>query len=233
MKSVALIGAKGFVGRSINKYLLSDANFSTTLVTRENYEEARTKRKYDIIINAAMPSKRFWAKQNPYKDFNETVLKTFNIVHTWSSSKIVQISSISARSQLNTIYGKNKAAAEKIIDNKRDLIIRLGPMYGTSLQKGVLIDMKNNDTVYVSKESLYCFAPVDWIGDWISKHLHLCGIIELGANNAIKLEEVARRIGSNSIFSGPIDNQTVSKEVKDAPEASKVIDFILNLKCPK
>ena len=233
MKSIALIGAKGFVGRSIMKYLLSDENISTTSVTRENYEEARTKRQYDIVINAAMPSKRFWAKQNPYKDFNESVVKTFNIVHTWNSSKIVQISSISARSQLNTIYGKNKAAAEQIIDSERDLIIRLGPMYGTSLDKGVLIDMINNNKVYISKESLYCFAPVDWIGEWISKHLHLSGIIELGANNGIKLQEVANIIGSNSIFNGPIDHQIVSKEIKNAPEARKVLDFILKFNSPQ
>ena len=51
------------------KYILKDKNLLITCVTRENYEEARDARKYDILINAAMPSKRFWAKNNPYKDF--------------------------------------------------------------------------------------------------------------------------------------------------------------------
>ena len=45
--------------------------------------------------------------------------------------------------------------------------------------------------------------------------------------NAIKLNKVAKRIGSKSIFTGPIDNQIITKEIKDAPEASDVIDFIL------
>ena len=227
MKSIALIGAKGFVASSINKYLFNNKNILLTLVTRENYELARIEKKYDIIINASMPSKRFWAKQNPYQDFCETVEKTFNIINDWQSSKIIQISSISARSQLNTVYGRHKAAAEKLINNERDLIIRLGPMYGNSLNKGVLIDIKNDHQVYVSKESLYCFAPVDWVGEWICKNMHLSGIIEVGGSNAIKLEEVAKQVGSKSIFTGPVDNQVISKEIANAPEARKVIDFLL------
>ncbi len=227
MKSIALIGCNGFVGKSIRKYLSNNKEILLNAVTRENYEAARKEKHYDIIINAAMPSKRFWAKQNPYKDFCETIEKTFNIVNTWKSSKIIQISSISARSQLNTTYGRHKAAAEKLVNNEKNLILRLGPMYGKSLNKGVLIDMKNNAPVYVSKESLYAFAPVDWIGEWISKNMHLSGVLDLGGNNAIKLNEVAQRIGSKSIFTGPIDNQVISNEIKNAPEAKNVIDFIL------
>ncbi len=227
MQSIALIGADGFVGKSIKKYILNDKSKSITCVTRENYEAAKAQKEYDILINAAMPSKRYWAKQNPKKDFLETVEKTFKIVNDWRSSKIIQISSISARSQLDTTYGRHKAAAEKLVDNTKNLILRLGPMYGKSLNKGVLIDMKNNNNIYVSKESLYCFVPVDWVGKWISINLHLSGTIDIGGNNAIKLYEIAKRIGSKSKFMGPIDNQIISKEIKDAPEAIDVIDFIL------
>tara|TARA_B100000214_G_scaffold292690_1_gene222406 strand:- start:405 stop:1091 length:687 start_codon:yes stop_codon:yes gene_type:complete len=227
LKSIALIGSNGFVGKSIKKYILNDKNLLVTCVTRDNYEEARIEKEYDILINAAMPSKRFWAKNNPYKDFIETVEKTFKIVNNWESSKIIQISSISARSQLDTPYGRHKAAAEKLVSKKNNLILRLGPMYGQSLNKGVLIDMKKNDPVYVSKESLYSFAPIDWVGEWIWQNMNLSGIIDLGSNNAIKLYDVAQRIGSKSIFTGPIDHQIISKEIKNAPDARNVIDFIL------
>ena len=227
LKSIALIGSNGFVGKSIKKYIQNDKSKLITCVTRENYEAAKDEKKYDIIINAAMPSKRFWAKQNPNKDFCETVEKTFKIMNDWKSSKIIQISSISARSQLETTYGRHKAAAEKLVDNNNNLILRLGPMYGESLNKGVLIDMKKNNTVYVSKESLYCFAPVDWVGQWICKNLHLSGTIDIGGKNAIKLNEIAQIIGSQSKFIGPIDNQIISKEIKHAPESIDVIDFIL------
>ena len=82
-----------------------------------------------------------------------------------------------------------------------------------------LIDIKNDKTVFASKESMYCFAPVDWVGEWISKNLHKSGTIDLGGKNAIKLFEVAQALGSKSIFNGPIDNQIVSKEMKNAPES--------------
>ena len=49
----------------------------------------------------------------------------------------------------------------------------------------------------------------------------------IGGKNPIKLYEVAQRIGSKSIFSGSIDNQIISKEIKNAPEARNVINFIL------
>ncbi len=227
MKSIALIGSDGFVGKSIKKNLVKDNNYITTFVTRKNYEEAKFDKKYDILINAAMPSKRFWAKNNPHKDFIETVEKTFKIVNDWKSFKIIQISSISARSQLDTVYGRHKAAAEKLVDDNNNLILRLGPMYGESLNKGVLTDMKKNHPVFVSRESLYCFAPVDWIGEWICKNLHLTGILDIGGNNAIKLDEIARKIDSKSIFTGPIDNQVISKKLKNAPESRNVINFIL------
>tara|TARA_Y100001968_G_scaffold299640_1_gene310461 strand:- start:1097 stop:1780 length:684 start_codon:yes stop_codon:yes gene_type:complete len=227
LQSIALIGANGFVGKSIKKYILNEKNKLITCVTRENYETAKNEKEYDILINAAMPSKRFWAKRNPKKDFHETVEKTFNIVNDWKSSKIIQISSISARSQLDTIYGRHKAAAEKLVENTNNLILRLGPMYGKSLNKGVLIDIKNNDNVYVSKESLYCFAPVEWVGQWISENLHLSGTIDLGSNSAIQLNEIAKKIDSKSKFIGPVDNQIISKEIKGAPEALDVIDFVL------
>ena len=227
MKSIALIGSNGFVGKSIKKYILNDKNLLVTCVTRENHEEAKLAREYDILINAAMPSKRFWARNNPYKDFIETVEKTFKIANDWKSSKIIQISSISARSQINTPYGRHKAAAEKLVAKQNNLILRLGPMYGQSLNKGVLIDIKKNDPVYVSKESLYSFAPIDWVGKWIWLNMNLSGTIDLGANNAIKLYDVAQRIGSKSLFSGPVDNQIISKEIKNAPDSRDVIDFIL------
>ena len=228
MKSVGLIGANGFVGRSIKKFLLGNKEICTTCITRENYEESKVKKEYDVLINAAMPSKRFWANQNPYLDFNETVKKTFDIANNWKSSKIVQISSISARSQLNTIYGRHKAAAEKIVSNENNLILRLGPMYGKRLSKGVLIDLMKNNRIYISKESLYCFAPVEWVGEWIATNIHLRGIRDLGGNNAISVGEVAREINSKSIFEGPVDNQVISKEIKSAPESNHVIDYILS-----
>ena len=66
---------------------------------------------------------------------------------------------------------------------------------------------------------MYCFAPVDWVGKWIANNINLCGVIDLGGNNAISVGKVAQEINSKSKFKGPIDHQVLSQEIKSAPEA--------------
>jgi nucleoside-diphosphate-sugar epimerase len=88
MKKIAVIGANGFVGSALCRQ--AREKFELTKVTRQNYEDCRVK-EYDIVINAAMPSKRFWAFQNPLLDVKETIVKTSNIFYGWNYNKFVQI----------------------------------------------------------------------------------------------------------------------------------------------
>ena len=67
--SIAVIGAQGYVGKSICDALYSlnahnDGLVAVFPVVRGNYEEAKNE-KYDIIINSAMPSGRFGRKRIP------------------------------------------------------------------------------------------------------------------------------------------------------------------------
>ena len=59
-----------------------------------------------------MPSKRFWAKNNPDLDYTETVEKTDFFINNYTFKKFIQISSVSARCQLDTVYGLNKKKAK-------------------------------------------------------------------------------------------------------------------------
>ena len=80
MIDIAVFGANGFVGSSICSELKNKRNFIK--ITRENFSQYKDE-EFNIIINSAMPSKRFWAKQNPELDYKETVLKTKNILLSW------------------------------------------------------------------------------------------------------------------------------------------------------
>ena len=227
---IALIGAAGFVGAAIATALQKNGEHQLVAVTRATYEAARAGDKYDVLINAAMPSRRFWAKQNPQLDFHETVEKTSHLLNDWTWDRFVQISSISARSQLDTVYGRHKAAAEKLCAFGDNLVLRLGPMYGSTLDKGVLIDLIHDRTVFVSPESRYCFAPVGWIGSWIADNLQRTGILDLGGNDAISIGTVAKAMESHSRFEGAVDDQILSKPIDGAPSASAVIDYLHNLR---
>ena len=79
---VAVIGARGYVGKAISESLKINTLIELVEVTRKNYEEKK-EQQYDIIINSSMPSKRFWAQQNPIQDFEETVKKTADLFFDW------------------------------------------------------------------------------------------------------------------------------------------------------
>ena len=225
---IALIGFNGFVGEIIYKYLRIH-NLNVIGINRDNYNKY-INNKFDLIINSAMPSKRFWAKKNPDLDYRETVIKTKEILENWNFNKIIHISSISARCQKNTVYGVNKKLSEDLCLNyKNHLIVRLGPMYGPTLKKGVLIDLKNNQSVYYAGKSKYSFTNIDFIGNWIASNLHLKGLIEIGSQNYIALKKIKEIINSKSEFEGPIDDQLIISKLNFYQDSYDVIKFINSL----
>ena len=162
MKTVALIGANGFVGSEITNALTNEKRYSFIPVTRQdNLEEAI--KKAEVVIYAANSGKRFFAENNPEIDFDESVEKTAIIKKLSINKRLILISSISARTQLNTVYGRNRRACELIADTENSLIVRLGPMYGAGKSIGVLNDIINNKKVYAAPSTEYAFVDVKYL----------------------------------------------------------------------
>ena len=187
---------------------------------------------FDLLINAAMPSKRFWAKTNPKLDYIETVEKTNFFTSKFKFKKFVHISSVSARCQLNTVYGKNKKKSEDIVaKNPNNLIIRLGPIYGDSLDKGVLIDMLKSKTVYIDGSSQYSFTDTKWIGNWLVDNINkYSGVKEIGSKDFIVLAELAKKINSKSNFEGVVDNQIIEDLEEYESKSNDVYKFLNDFK---
>lgn len=224
MLTVGIVGAGGYLGSALCMACRNTSAHSVVAVTRENYVDSRN-REYDVLINCAMPSARFWARNNPQGDFVETVQKTADLIYGWKYGKFVQISTVSARCQLDTVYGRNKAAAEALCSADH-LIVRLGAIFDEEMRKGVLIDMVRGNTVFADGDSRYCFAARGFIAGWIAENLGRSGVVEVGGRNAISLREVARHIGSPSMFEGPLDNQEVLSPDPEYPEAREVLAFL-------
>jgi dTDP-4-dehydrorhamnose reductase len=227
MLDIALIGANGYVGKALHGALAATNKYKVTSVTRENYDEAK-KLSFDIVINSAMPSARFRAKNDPTQDFIDTVGKTSDILYGWKYKRFVQISTVSARCQLDTVYGRHKAAAEKLCDFGDNLIIRLGPMYDKDLKKGVLVDMILGKRVFVDGDSRYCFTPLDFVASWIANNLDEKGVVEVGSSDAISLKDVAKHLGKTIEFEGALDHQEIVQPREGWPRASLVLDFLDN-----
>lgn len=223
---IALFGAKGFVGSEISKSLKS-LGYEVSEFTRENFEQSLGQQ-FDYVINASTPAARFKAANNPSWDFEETVKKTARIFYETKFEKFIQISSISARCQINTVYGRHKLAAESTVNDGESLIVRFGPMFGPTLKKGVLIDMINESKIYAGKKSRYAFSPLKFNADWVTKNLDRKGVWEVGAKNSLSLENLASKLGLSIEFEGLEDHQEIQTIEEDYPDVNLVFDFMKN-----
>jgi nucleoside-diphosphate-sugar epimerase len=224
---VAVVGAAGFFGAALTR-ALSTQQHDVTAVTRGNYTQAQSDA-YDVVINTAMPSKRFWARHHPDLDFVETVGKTAALLYGWKFSRFVQISSVSARCERDTVYGRHKATAEVLCERTDALVVRLTALYGAAMTKGSIVDIVSNSPVYVDGESRYAFTPVDFAAEWVATHLDRTGLVEVGARDTVSLREVAHALDRNITFSGARENQVVMSPDPTWPSAHDVIPFAATL----
>ncbi|MBL7095375.1 hypothetical protein ISS22_15535 [candidate division KSB1 bacterium] len=227
---IALLGYKGFIGRALFK-MLEDSEHNVVCIGRDDYEKYKGD-EFDLIINSAMPSKRFWAVDNPLDDFDATARLTADIVYNWKWKKIVQISTVSARCQLDHPYGINKKSAEVLVLNKspKNLVIRLGGLFGAGLDKGAVFDISNGKKVFVSGESKYNFIDVDKAAEIIVKKMDKKGIVEVGAKDQISLKDIAKYFNKDVEFGERIESQHTENPDDDYPEAKEILKYVENAK---
>ncbi len=224
---IAVVGASGFFGRALVQ-AFDPAHHTVTPVTRANYDASRAAT-YDVVINTAMPSKRFWARQHPDRDFTETVGKTADLLYGWTFNQFVHISSVSARCERDTVYGRHKAAAEALCDRPGALVVRLAALYGREMTKGVIVDIVNAAPVFVDAESCYAFTPVAFAATWVATHLDATGLVEVGARDIVRVREIAEALGREVTFSGPRECQQVAHPDPAWPSARDVLGFAAGL----
>ena len=223
-KSIAVIGSSGFVGSALVNELAQRGTYKVLPVGR-NDDANSIISEADYVIHSANPAARFFAKNNPEIDFKESVEKTYAFKQLAKNKKFILISSISARSQLETVYGRNRRACECIIDDGKNLIIRLGPMFGGNKEVGALHDILRNDTVFVSGKTKYAYVNVVYNAKKIIDLIDETGLIELGAKNAIELDELKSMLGSTSEFNGDDDTQIALNPQPDSPDVNEVFEY--------
>ena len=229
MISVGVLGANGFVGKALVRALLGNQNFETFPITRGS-NLLDLPRRMDFVIHSANPAKRFQANSSPNKDLLETVAKTVRFLDYFSESKLILVSSISCRTQLDTPYGLNRKICEDLAIATGASVVRLGPMYGADRKQDVLHDILDSRNVFVARETKYAFCDVDWVADFICSNLSgLPELVEIGAKNTLSLDEIARRVSSESNFEGPVDDQYPINGF-EGPDVNDVFKFIEEIK---
>ena len=221
MKKIGVIGAKGFLGRAISKKS-KDFDLDLVEITRENYNKNKTTN-FDILINSATPSKKYWASQNPFEDFNQTVKLTADISYNWKYEKLIQISTMSVNdNESQHPYALNKKAAEIIANYKNCLIIRLSNMFGEGLNKGPLFDLLSTQKIFVDIDSEYSFINTDFVAEWILNNLNRKGLVQMGAKDTISLREIADKMNLDIKWEGQLE-RIYSKDIEDGMPSSKEV----------
>lgn len=229
MKKVAVIGAGGFLGKQISKVFMLSNEFEVTEVFRNNYEAEKQKQdEYDLIVHSAMPSKRWWAANNPMGDFDATVRLTADILYNWKFKKLALISSISARIQTSHSYGRHKHVAEVLVldHSENNLVFRLGGLYGEGLDKGVIYDMIEGNEVFMTSKSSFNYIDVATASQLIYAQIEKKGIIEVGAKDAISIGTIAEQFGLNVNFGTRLEEQFTENPQLNYPSAKEVLKFI-------
>ena len=75
MTKIGIIGSEGFLGKTLCK-ISKNYEYEIIEISKLDYENQKSKT-FDILINTATPSKKFWASKNPYLDFQKTVNDIF------------------------------------------------------------------------------------------------------------------------------------------------------------
>ncbi len=227
MKKLGIVGANGFLGKTLVE-VSKDFDFKTIEITRKNFDEY-TDYKFDILINAAMSSKKYWASKNPFLDFQQGVELTAELVFNWNFDKFIHISSISVNEiETKHPYSINKKAAEIIASYPKSLIVRLGALYGKGLQKGALYDLLNSNKLYVDLNSEYNYICTDFVSRWIYSNIDQEGIVELGAVDTISLHEIAKFLDLK-VESGERYERIFSSNIESGmPHADEVLKFAMN-----
>ena len=224
MKTVAVVGAAGYVGSQIARAVLASGRYHLIPVLRTDPAEALIANA-DIIVYAANPARRFQAEKDPVHDFAVTVEKTGRFFTLARGKRFVLVSSLSCRTQLDTSYGRHRRACELIVLSEDSLVVRLGPMFGGNRTKDTLHDILAGRQIFVAAETGYAYVDVAWVGKKIIELLEVPGgLREIGARNAVRLGDLCGHFASTSTFSG-IDDTQIPEDFTDGPDALAVFRF--------
>lgn len=223
---IAVIGANGFVGKNLVKFLKKKHRL--TKITRKT-KFSNLKSNFDIIIHAANSSKKYEASKNQKKDFNNSVRLTRKIIKFFKNNKIILISTISVNNEKN-IYSKNRKLCENIVlkQNKKNIIFRLSVLLNYKLKRGILYDLIKGNQIYIDKNTYINPLTIEEVSQYIMSNLKSQKKIhEVGSYNKIKLNTVKKILKSKSKFGNQRIKLTSKKNNLVKFSYSKILNEML------
>lgn len=181
-RSVAVIGAQGFVGSAFVETLGHKEGLSVQAVVRQNYEAHRGRR-FDIVVDCSANSRKYLADEQPGQDFERSVTQRLRTLSDFGAGLHVHISSVDVYSDLSSSdstredvildasrisrYGFHKWLAELLVRHYAPqwLIVRLAGMVGRGLRKNPVYDVLHGEPLRIHPDSRYQFLDTQQVAE--------------------------------------------------------------------
>ena len=198
---IGIIGANGFLG-SVLYSILSKEYTDVVGVNRQNYNSCVGN--YDVIINVNGNSKKYWANNNPLKDFDASTVSVYKSMFDFPCNLYIFISS--ADVYRKSAYGFNKLLAEAIVREYQEnfIVLRCSAIVGKGLKKGIIYDVMNGSDLFVTKDSCIQFISANDISAIIKRLLN-SGVkntaIDVGGCGTTSMSYIESLLNSELVFS--------------------------------
>lgn len=249
---IFILGGKGFVGSAFARHCRR-SGLSHTVIDIDNYRD-HVGGGCEIFINANGNSKKFLAREDPVREFRESVesvrtslvdFKAERYVHLSTGDVYPDCSSPETTREdmeidiaLQSPYGFHKYLAEQCVRHaaKRWLIIRMGGFVGPGLKKNPVYDILHGGPLWVDPESRLEYLHTDEnariLFELINRGLE-GEVVNVCGKGKVKLSEVMDAVGRTvEVKPGsPRITYDVSidklEKILPVPESRKtVLDFV-------
>ncbi len=171
-KTIAVLGGRGMLGSDLVEFL--GEHYKIVAIDRDNYDQYIGK-SFDVLVNANGNSRKFWANQNPYLDFEASTISVYKSLFDFKFKKYIYISSVFLYENFpspkillkNTSedgevdikklspYSLHKFLSEQMVKRYASdyLIFRCNTMIGKHAKKGVVFDILNNKELFITLSS--------------------------------------------------------------------------------
>jgi nucleoside-diphosphate-sugar epimerase len=178
VKTVVVLGGRGFVGSAFVRRLEHDGAVRLRSVHRDNYAEEAGKPS-DVVIDCSGNSRKYLGDEDPRRDFDLSVTHRLRTLQDFPASLQVHVSSVDVYSELHSQegtrenvpidvarlsnYGFHKLLAEQVVRHyaPRWLIVRLAGMVGPGLKKNPVYDIVHGKPLRIHPDSRYQFLHTD------------------------------------------------------------------------
>ncbi|MCP4811169.1 MAG: NAD-dependent epimerase/dehydratase family protein [Planctomycetaceae bacterium] len=175
-----ILGGRGFVGSGV-AVAAREAGWDVTVAGRAEVAGLSGAR-FDVVINANGNASRFRAEQDPWFDFEASLVPVYHSLFDFEYERYVFLSTVDVYNDTESsqgtreetlidplalgAYGFHKRQAELCVMRTcpKFLVLRLGQMIGSGLKKGPVYDIINDQPLWIDPTSRLPFMNTTNVG---------------------------------------------------------------------